>query len=340
MKNIKERNNAIDFLRGCACIFIILIHTAWWSGTRYLPRWFSNLFLFIDVPVFIFISGISYNYFESIVKNIKNILRQWNKWVFFLIFYVAIIFIFFRSEFDAKELLNYIFYQVPDDGSLQVVGGSIWFVTTYIKVSIFSTILLHFYKKYNTSIEFNYILIFMILISMLDIPFIDTWTTIYSFVYLLGYYSYNNKITSLKQLIVFETLTIILINIISLLSGYYINDIQRLKFPPTLYYLAISMPGLLLVWFLKDRLRISKKNWMCYLGKNAIFFYYSQGISSSLLYFIEPKVIINNIYIKFIVLAIINIIMGVIFGIILNELYKFVVKLLNKIKSYICPLLN
>ena len=82
--------NTIDFLRGCACIFIILIHTAWWSGQKYLPSWFSNLFLLVDVPIFVFLSGLSYNYFESIGKNIKGILKQWNKWVFFLIFYSLI----------------------------------------------------------------------------------------------------------------------------------------------------------------------------------------------------------------------------------------------------------
>ena len=334
MKIFKDRNYTIDFLRGCACIFIILIHTAWWSGQKYLPSWFSNLFLLVDVPIFVFLSGLSYNYFESIGKNIKGILKQWNKWVFFLIFYMLILYIFFRSEFDLTKLVGYIFYQVPSTGSLQVVGGSIWFITMYIKVTLFCSVILFFYKKYNT-LDFKYILMFMILLSVLNIAFIDYYVAIYSFIYLLGYYSYKNKIKSLNFFFVIETILIISIMLLFMVSGYTIKDIQMLKFPPTIYYLMISMPGIILTWFLKDQLKISKDNPLCYLGKNSIFFYFSQGISSSILYFIVRKVSISNIYFKFFVMAICNIFMAIIIGIILNELYDAFVLLIKKLKPHI-----
>ena len=42
---MKKRNYNIDFLRGIATISIIIIHTAFWSGTEYLPSWVSNLTL-------------------------------------------------------------------------------------------------------------------------------------------------------------------------------------------------------------------------------------------------------------------------------------------------------
>lgn len=322
---MNKRNYNIDFLRGCAFIFIVLIHTAWWSGQEYLPDWFSNLFLLIDVPIFIFISGLSYNYVESVGKNIKNILKQWNRWIFFLIFYVAITFIFFRSEFDLTKIVNYIFYGVPSEGSLKVVGGSLWFITVYIEVTILCSILLYFYNKYS-KIEFKYILFFMILISTLNIDFIDSSTAIYSFVYLLGYYSYKNKFKSFKQFLLFELLTIFFVVFIFWISGYGIINLQDLKFPPTIYYLLASMPGILLTWFLKDKLKVLKNNFMCYLGKNAIFFYYSQGISSSLLFLIEPKIHIINIYIKFIVLVGINAVMAIVIGTTLNKLYNAIIK--------------
>ena len=82
------RNNSIDFFRGLAFLAIIFIHTAFWSGESYNPAWFKNIFLLVDVPLFIFISGVSYNYVNSVAKNIKGILKQWNKWIFFLLFYI------------------------------------------------------------------------------------------------------------------------------------------------------------------------------------------------------------------------------------------------------------
>ena len=36
---------------------IVLIHTAFWSGQQYIPYWFSNLILLVDVPVFFFLAG-------------------------------------------------------------------------------------------------------------------------------------------------------------------------------------------------------------------------------------------------------------------------------------------
>ena len=331
-KRLSERNNAIDFLRGCVSISIMLIHTVWWSGESYLPKWFSNLFLWFDVPIFIFISGLAYNYVESVGKNIKNILKQWNKWIFFLIFYILIIFIFFRSEFKYTQLINYIFYKVPSSGSLCVVGGSLWYVTMYIKVTIFCSIILYFYNQ-NQTIKSKHILLFMIFLSMVNISFIDSYIAIYSFVYLLGYFSYKNKINSGYSFIFMEAYAVIFVNVLFSISGYGIVDIQSLKFPPTIFYLSFSVPGIILVWFLKDRIRISKSNPINYIGKNAIFFYYSQGISSSILYFIKPLIMVENIYLKFLIMAVINIVMAIIIGAIINELFNVFTKIIDKVKK-------
>jgi hypothetical protein len=37
---------------------------------------------------------------------------------------------------------------------------------------------------------------------------------------------------------------------------------------------------------LYNRLKITKENFITFIGKNAIFFYFAQGISSSLVYFL------------------------------------------------------
>ena len=82
---MKKRNYNIDFLRGIATISIIIIHTAFWSGTEYLPSWVSNLTLLLDVPAFIFISGITSSYSKTFMKKINGLLKLWQKWIFFLL---------------------------------------------------------------------------------------------------------------------------------------------------------------------------------------------------------------------------------------------------------------
>ena len=139
---MKKRNNNIDFLRGIATVCIIIIHTAFWSGEMYLPKWFSNLSLLIDVPAFMLISGISYSYVNSISKNLKGLVNQWKKWIFFIIIYSIIIIIFYKSQFNFKDFLCWIVYFFPHSTALIVVQGSIWFLKMYIKVTIICSLII------------------------------------------------------------------------------------------------------------------------------------------------------------------------------------------------------
>ena len=330
----KERNHTIDFLRGLAVISIILIHTAWWSGMYYLPTKFSSLFLLFDVPIFMFIAGLSYSYVNSIWKNIKGILKQWNKWIYFLIFYLLIIFIFFNKDFNIHYILNYIFYDFPNKTSpLIVVQGSIWFIPMYIKVTILCSIILYFYNNYKDKIDLKIIIILMLLMSQINFLFIDQQIGMYSVLFLLGYYASSNKIESFKALAIYEVLLGLIMILLFKLGGYSLIDLQKLKFPPSIYYISASLPGIVLFWYLKDKLKIKENNPINYIGKNALFFYYSQGISSSLLILIQPYIKLGNPYFKFILMAIINITLAIIIGVILNELYNLIIKTYNKYKK-------
>jgi hypothetical protein len=71
---------------------------------------------------------------------------------------------------------------------------------------------------------------------------------------------------------------------------YYGNEIfykiNKNKFPPKIPYIIWSLFSLTTLFVLYNRLKITKENFVTYIGKNAIFFYFAQGISSSLVYFI------------------------------------------------------
>ena len=327
----KERNYSIDFLRGIASLCIILIHTAWWSGTSYLPAEFSNATLLIDVPVFIFISGMSFNYVNSIVKNLKSLLLQWKKWIYFLIFYTLILITFFYEQFHISDIFSWIVYVFPHSNNIEVVSGSIWFMMMYIEVTIICSIIICIVNKYckkerkkTFSIIMGIILfIFLYCSTNNNFLFINSTLSFYSLIYLLGYILYNYKIKNFKDLFKLE-----LINFLVLLVTFYsfklgIKNIQGIKFSPSLAYLPFSMISIILFWYLKDHLNIKRNNKIVYIGKNAIFYYFAQGVSSSFIYYVYPFIPFNNIALKFICMLICNIICTTIGAIFLDKTYCF-----------------
>ena len=343
----KERNYNIDFLRGIATLYIVLIHTAWWSGNSYLPEWFRNTILIIDVPVFIFISGISFNFVNSIMKNIKGIIIQWKKWLFFLVFYLLLLFVFFREQIVVKDILSWIVYVFPNSNNIPVVDGSMWFMKMYIKVSLISSIIICAVKYYAKNKTLEYLkLIFVIFLFIYiytindgNFLFFDGITSFYILIYLLGYLLFNYKIKDLKQLFIIEIILLIINTLLFIVSDIGINDIQNIKFIPSLPYLFFALISITLFWYLKDNLKIKKKNKINYIGQNAIMFYFAQGVSSSFIYYVYKIIPFTNPILIFIILLSVNIICSIIGGVFLTETYKFISNKMSnkKLKSIIYP---
>ena len=347
---MKKRNNNIDFLRGIATICIIVIHTTFWSGALYLPKWFTNLSLLIDVPAFMFISGISYHFIKSVTKNIKGLIIQWKKWFFFIIIYSIIIFVFYRSEFHIKDFLCWLVYYFPNQTSLRVVGGSIWFIIMYIKVSILCSIIIsinnYFEKNAEKQVKNLISIMGLIIIVFAYTSFIkfnefifDQTTLFYSLLYLLGYISMNYKI-NLKQTIFFEIINIILLIITMYGYRYTVTDFQTMKFPPSVPYLFLAMLSIILFWYLKDKLKIKDKNPINYIGKNALWFYFAQGVSSSLIFYIYDFIAKNNYnyhyLLTFSIMLFFNIIITLIIAILLEKAYNLLCKadIISKLSKY------
>lgn len=326
----QKRNYNIDFLRGIATLWIIVIHTAWWSGTIYLPSWFSNLTLLIDVPVFMFISGISFNYVNSIIKNLRSLLNQWKKWLYFLIFYTILILIFYRDNFVLKDLLSWIVYIFPHSDSIEVVGGSIWFMIMYIKVTIICSIIICGINLFSKEDKLKNLLTILCLMLFIFIycsnnnNFIvfDSYTSFYSLIYVLGYVLHHYKLKNIKQLITLEILNFLIILVIFYVLGLSIPSIQTIKFPPSLPYLFFSLFSILIFWYLKDNLKIKKSNVINYIGRNAIFFYYAQGISSSFLYYIYNFIPFKLPYLLFLIMLLINLICTTIGALFLDKSFQ------------------
>jgi len=346
-KTKKKRNYNIDFLRGVATLWIIVIHTAWWSGTGYLPEWFRNLTLIIDVPVFIFISGMSFNFVNSITKNLQGIIINWKKWLYFLIFYTLILLFFFKEQFILEDIFSWIVYVFPHSSSIEVVKGSIWFMLMYIKVTILCSLIICSINSFIEKDQKKYIILALNVILFIflycstgnNFLFFDRYLSFYSVIFLFGYIVHTYKIKDIKQLILYEGIVVIANLIIFKIYNLGINDIQVIKFPPAFPYLGFSMISIILFWYLKDHLKITENNKINYIGKNAIFFYFAQGISSSFIYYIYKYIPFKMIAIKFIIMLLSNMAVAIVIAICLIESYKWIDRKMsnNNLKKLILP---
>ena len=129
-----ERYEYIDFLKGVAAIGIVGIHTAFFSGSAYVPLWFRDSTLFLDVPFFFYLSGWGSSFRRSnIVRTAKSLGLMWEKWVCF----ISVLALFclisgklphtFEGVSDLRELVNNYMFNVSFPG-FPVVSGSIWFI--------------------------------------------------------------------------------------------------------------------------------------------------------------------------------------------------------------------
>ncbi len=338
----KTRNYNIDFLRGIASLAIIMIHTAFHSGNLYIESKYATLSLLIDVPAFILISGMTFTYTNSIMKAINSCIDMWKKWVYFLIYFILIIFIWFRNDFKYIDIFNYLGY-ITKDTALMSVYASIWFSIMFMKVVLIGSIIIYSVNKTakENSVIYLKSILFFIFIIYLHIRttgingnkvflFLDQETIFYLGIYILGYILNSYKIKNFLQFIFYEILAISSVVLILKIFNFSIGRIAILKFPPDIHYLLYSSISIILFWYLKDAMKIKKKNAITYVGQNAIFFYYAQGVSSSILFIIYKYVANLPILQKFSILAFSNYLMATIFAVFLSETYHLLQKGINK----------
>lgn len=143
-----ERYAYIDFLRGAAAIGIVAIHTAFWGGESYVPAWFKNMTLFLDVPFFFYLSGWGSSYQKiNIGKTAKSLGTIWLKWIYFVSALALFCLISrwsphpFEGVSNVRDLVNNYMLNVSFPG-FPVVAGSIWFLQYYFVIVFINTFFL------------------------------------------------------------------------------------------------------------------------------------------------------------------------------------------------------
>lgn len=336
------RDNYLDFCRGFGAINIIIIHTAFWSGGSYVPTIIQSLTLLLDVPFFFFLAGWGRTYSPSFNKTIKSLLDIYKKFVFFISLYFIALWLW-RGSIATGGLYNFLSYLSfvnKEDTVFMVIMGSIWFLPVFFAVVPLCMLAIYGINKCSGEEQREkgintFLIILLVLFVWAQMGqqylFFSREMLFYGFLFVLGYWSFDKEIQKKRVFVSLLTLFTVGSWILAHMLGEYIWNVQSLKFPPHILYLMLSMIAVTFTMYYKNKFIPSEKNIFVWVGKNAIWYYFAQGVSSSLLFYA-----VNHFecfwLIKYIICIMINILLTTVIVCFLKRLYKLFVKMTGIIK--------
>lgn len=339
--NYMQRDLYIDFAKGLATLSIIFIHTAFWSGQFYIPTEVRVASLLFDVPLFYALSGITSG--GNVEKTLYRLLKLQITYMIFvtLLFFLDYFFkvfgltIFgmdwmksFYSTFGGKyvpqnistdpqwqNLGNWYMHSYTMADTFPVVMGSFWYLKVYFILTVFGVLILRFFKQHLNwfiGLCFGLTLIFNLLPQYYPTGQVG-YVAFYLGLFLLANKLKGKKVPTKWIPVLYGIFFLILGFIIWNSGSELLLKMNKAKFPPKLLYIFWSSFSLITLFVLYNRLKISKPNFITKIGTNAIFYYFAQGISSSLVYFavvpLEEKmpwwILMILIYVLNILLAIV-----------------------------------
>lgn len=308
-----KRDLFIDYAKGIATLSVIFIHTVFWSGQFYVPTELRILSLLIDVPLFYALSGITSG--GNVDKTLMRLLKLQITYMLFvgllfvLDYLIKVVGLSFFGEAAFKEMFqifgekyvprslsyypqwqnlgNWWVHSYTNADSFPVVMGSFWYLKVYFILTVFGVLVLRFFPRH---VEW----IVAVCLGLTAIYALFPWlypsgqvgyVALYLGIFLLANLLKGRKLSGTWGLIL-ATASILSLGLLFYVKGTeYFYLINKQKFPPRLPYVLWIAPSLLLLFYLYNRVKISRESVVTFIGQNAIFFYFAQGISSSLIYF-------------------------------------------------------
>jgi hypothetical protein len=309
-----NRDLYIDFAKGMATLSIIFIHTAFWSGQFYISTEVRVFSLVFDVALFYALSGITSG--SNIEKTFYRLLKLQITYMIFVTFLFFLDYFFkvfgltffsmewlqnFYSTFGSKyvatsvsdipqwqNLGNWYLHQYTNADTFPVVMGSFWYLKVYFILAVFGVLILRFFPKHVN--WFIGLCLALTLIFNVFPEFYPGGQVGYVAFYLAIFLTANRMRGKKIPKKVIPVLYAVVAAALIWMFWYYGNEIfykiNKNKFPPKIPYIIWSLFSLTTLFVLYNRLKVTKENFVTHIGKNAIFFYFAQGISSSLVYFI------------------------------------------------------
>lgn len=357
-----QRDLYIDFAKGFATLSVIFIHTVFWSGQFYIPTEVRVLSLLFDVPIFFALSGItSGNNIEKTFYRLLKLQITYMIFVTFLFFADYFFKVFGLCIFHIDTLWNFysIFGEkyIPYDISMQpqwqklgnwylhsytncdtfpVVMGSFWYLKVYYILTILGVIILKFFPKHIywfIGLCLSLTLIFNIFPQYYPTGQVG-YVALYLAVFLIANRMKGKRIPNNFIPILYGVWLLLLGWMFWHYGGEIFYKINKQKFPPKIPYIIWAILSLITVFVLYNRLKITKNYFVNYIGKNAIFYYFSQGISSTLIYFIVVPLKESMHWALLMILAFgINILLAVIIAELLKKIDAWGWNILSKLRA-------
>ncbi|MGE4514983.1 MAG: acyltransferase family protein [Chryseobacterium sp.] len=347
-----KRDLYIDFAKGLATLSIIFIHTAFWSGQFYIPAEVRVFSLVFDVALFYALSGITSG--SNIEKTFYRLLKLQITYMIFVTFLFFLDYFFkvfglnffslewlknFYSTFGSKytitnisnvpkweNLGNWYLHQYTNADTFPVVMGSFWYLKVYFILTVFGVLILKFFPKH-----INWFIVLCVILTLLFNIFPEIYPTgqvgyvaFYLAIFLIGNRMKGKKIPAKIIPLLYGLVAVALVWMFWFYGNEIFYKINRNKFPPKIPYIIWTFFSLVTLFALYNRLKISSENFVTYIGKNAIFFYFAQGITSSLVYFlVVPLKEYLSWWILMILIYLINVILAFGISAILKKIDSF-----------------
>ncbi len=304
-----ERDPFVDVFKGIMILWVVHIHTVYWSGTSYVSEVVRQVTLLADVPIFFFISGYLTRPGSSTLlswKSIKQFLRLYAHYILISCLLLALLALSSSlvSGWEKTDLGLAVISMLaikPYGGlweRLPAYAGSLWFIRDYLTMLIFIPLLIGLRPMFR--IRFH-LLVFILLFTALfpkeyaDRSFLfSTYGNVsfYLFFFMLGVIVREQEETLDSSSVVLSFFLTLGLGLLVYAMGGGVLEIQKYKFPPAIQYLIYSLLLVHAFVLLKKKLQTKSPDYrgrlsrfLRWCGINIFFIYLFQGAVCSLPYF-------------------------------------------------------
>jgi hypothetical protein len=310
-----DRDSYVDCFKGMMILWVIHIHTVFWSGYAYLPEHVRQITLLVDVPIFFFISGYlakPSGFYPALRKTAKSVVRLYFEYIAISCLILAAVvlcrtLISGRAQPDFTLAVTSMLRMTPHGeiwDTIRVYNGSLWYIRDYLSLLIVTPFLLGIRLVYNCKIQVLFLVLFFTALFPKEYPdqsFIFSSfgsVSFYLFFYLWGViFREQEQNLPTKGIVTPLVLSILLGSLVYFFDGQQLN-IQKYKFPPATQYLIYSLLlvhcFMLLKKWCKTRLGFDNGRWaptLRWCGINIFTIYLFQGFVCSLPYFFIDSLI-------------------------------------------------
>ena len=323
----RDRNSYIDLCRAIAVLDVLAGHTAFWVMFWETPNVVKSLTLLFEVPTFFFLSGWATSLRSpDVKKSLYGLTRFWLQWVYFVTCLAVVCVASTHTRFPiegvsgvADLMQNYLF-TVSFPG-LSIVSISLWWVEAFFIVIPLMTAVLTLIESSRHKALFEVLLCVAagVIFFVWSISSGDFGSgTVYSdptvveesglrnlvimgssesgvtlpflaFFWLLGYNRKKIKIDKWWKLLIAEVIVITAYLVSVRAYDICWDDIQTAKFPPAAPYFFSSFILIFVMLYLEQFVKKTGRL-LPHIGKNAPFYFFAQGVTSSLCNEIKPLI--------------------------------------------------